>query len=76
MSNINATIYSKGLVAMSVCAGNEVTREELTTFINKEHPTGLEHGWTIVDEPFADGTANPHPCENSPTTNSHYLFTC
>ncbi|MDQ5821949.1 MAG: hypothetical protein M3540_10960 [Actinomycetota bacterium] len=67
--------YTVGLCAMSVCAKNEVDRSDIEAHANREHPTGISSRWEITDEPFADGTPNPTPC-NQESSRSHYLLHC
>jgi hypothetical protein len=73
----NIQVYSIGLCNLSVCALKDISIEEITEEINKEHPTGLNHGWTFSDhDTFGDGTAMPCPCDTDPETRKHYLFNC
>lgn len=71
----NFTAYSVGLMSASVCTS--LPLEQATELLNLEHPTGIGSQWTFAeDEPFADGSANPHECEQQPATHKHYLFHC
>lgn len=68
-------IYSKGLRYSSVCAHKDTTLSEITAFINKENPTGLDHGWELSVEDFADGSPNPGDCDED-SDRTHFLFKC
>ena len=68
-------IYGIGMVCLSVCAPKEMTREEVEVDVNAQHPSGVGP-WQIADEPFADGTENPHPCEKEPEHKQHFLLHC
>jgi len=70
------TVYSIGLCFASVCARNDMSIEQITEKLNKEHPTGLDHGWELSKENFRDGTPNKCPCNVHPETRKHYLFHC
>lgn len=66
--------YSVGIVCASVCTTLSV--DEATEQLNREHPTGLDHGWQVSDDPtFASGQPNPTPCERGGEA-MHYLFNC
>lgn len=66
-------VYSSGLIACSVCT--DLPREEVAEEVNRVHPTGISAQWEIADESFADGSANPHPCEEVPAK-QHWLLFC
>ena len=66
------TVYAHGLVYSSVCA---TTEEEASSELNLQWPTGLDHSWSVANEPFRTGEANPHQCEQDPSK-KHWLFTC
>jgi hypothetical protein len=68
-------IYAKGLVHCSVCAPAGMSREVVEARVSAANPTGLDHGWTVHEEPFRDGSANPHPCEDKPN-HLHWLMVC
>jgi hypothetical protein len=70
---MSVIIYSNGLVHCSVCAPIDMDREAVTDAVNAQHPTGVTP-WHISDEPFADGSPNPSPCNSGPGL--HYLFVC
>ena len=65
--------YSVGLVFASVCSDDEV--DIMLVAVNQDHPTGLDHGWTLADEPFRTGDENPHSCGRDPAR-LHYLLVC
>jgi len=69
-------INSPGLVCLSVCAPKTVTPEQIETFVNDEHPTGISSPWAISDDDFADGHPNPCPCDQQPESRLHYLLNC
>lgn len=67
--------YSVGIVSASVCSSLGV--KETARRLNQEHPTGIDSAWSqSPDETFRTGEPNPCPCEDSPTTHKHYLFSC
>lgn len=66
-------IYSWGLVFASVCAPRDMTQEEVEDAVNRQHPTGLDHGWKVADEPFRTGESNPHDAGDC---GRHWLLAC
>lgn len=68
-------IYSKGIVACSVCVPKDMKPEEIELAVNLENPTGIESRWTISKDKFRDGGENPHECEND-KNRKHYLLNC
>lgn len=66
-------MYSSGLVYLSVCTDD--TDGDMLAVVNASHPTGLDHGWLISDEPFASGAPSPSPCEMIPGRR-HILLVC
>jgi hypothetical protein len=68
--------YTVGVAYASVCTSLPI--EEATRRLNAEHPTGIDHGWSLSDDAtFADGIhPNPCPCHLKPDTHTHYLFSC
>lgn len=68
-------VYTVGVCYLSVCVRTEVDAVRMTRLVNSTHPTGLSHGWEIARERFADGQANPSPCNTSPGRR-HVLFIC
>ena len=66
--------YSVGLCFASVCTS--LTEAETEARLNETYPTGISTRWAKHDQPFEDGTENPHPCEQHPLTHKHYLFSC
>ena len=74
MSEIN--IYAAGLMAMSLCAPKDMSKEGIEHLANLEHPTGIPSQWKISEgETFADGTPMPAPCEND-GGRLHWLLQC
>lgn len=70
-------IYSIGIVYLSACAEDSLSIEEITTEVNKLHPTKISSKWTLSeDKTFKDGiSTNPCKC-NQHSNRLHYLFTC
>lgn len=66
--------YSVGLVYASVCTS--LSLQEATDRLNTEHPTGIKTEWMLHDASFASGKDNPCPCDRSPKTHMHMLFSC
>lgn len=66
-------VYSLGITHMSVCTAD--TDDDMLAIVNAGYPTGLDHGWQIADEPFADGSPNPSPCGHDPELR-HVLLVC
>lgn len=64
-------VYSVGMCYASVCAPQDMERDEVERQTNQAHPTGVGP-WHIADEPFHTGEANPHDagCGN------HWLLVC
>lgn len=67
-------IYARGPIYCSVCT-DIANVDEITDKVNLQNPTGISSKWRLAKEPFNDGTANPHACEQS-SNKKHYLFTC
>lgn len=73
---MDITIYAKGLVACSVCAPENVTREAIERYVNEHNPTGIESKWKISkDKKFASGEPMPNKCETA-RDRLHYLLNC
>lgn len=70
------TIYSSGLIALSACAEDSLTGEEVAERVNTLQPTGIGSSWEISqDEAFRTGELNPHPCETV-GGRQHWLLSC
>jgi hypothetical protein len=69
------TVYRFGLVHCSVCVPKDTPTKEVERNTNLEHPTGLDHGWTIAPDPFRTGEPNPCVCNHDPER-LHYLMVC
>lgn len=70
-------VYSIGLCNLSVCVESSVSMEAITKQVNKEYPTGLDHGWKLSKrKTFSDGTDMPCACDTHPKNRKHYLFNC
>lgn len=67
-------VYSVGFVNASVCTSLSVA--EATKRLNLEHPSGCRSKWKKSKTGFCDGHTNPCPCNLSPDTHRHILFTC
>lgn len=71
---MSTVVYSFGLVHASVCSDD--SEDVILMHVNREHPTGLAHGWTLSEDPtFASGHPNPGPC-NTDDDRKHYLLVC
>jgi len=65
--------YGVGLVHASVCT--DLSDEEATAALNREHPTGVSP-WSIsTDKTFSGGEPNPCPCPDA-SGRRHILFSC
>ncbi len=71
----NIDIYARGIIACSVCAPKDMSREEVELQVNMKNPTGIDSKWTITRDDFADGAENPYVCDRS-TEKLHYLLHC
>lgn len=70
-------VMSWGLCAMSVCAANDATTEEIERYANREIPTGIRSRWTLSeDKTFSGGESNPCPCPDHPEERQHRLLHC
>jgi hypothetical protein len=69
-------VYAHGLVHVSACAPVAMTHDQVAAAVNSQHPTGISSSWVVSDEPFADGTPNPVPCDQDPDGRRHYLLYC
>lgn len=68
-------VYTFGVCHCSVCAPAGMKPEDVEADANLAHPTGLDHGWKVSDEPaFKGGEANPCQCTNP--NRKHYLLEC
>jgi hypothetical protein len=67
--------YAIGIVSASVCAHKDVTLDQVTAFLNREHATGVSP-WTFAEhEAFSTGEPNPCKC-NLDEQRLHRLFHC
>jgi hypothetical protein len=70
-------LYAYGLVACSVCAPSNLTRDEVEKAVNVLHPTGIDSPWRISSNPrFHGGGEQPGPCNYEPAERTHYLMEC
>jgi hypothetical protein len=67
-------LYSVGLCYASACAPGDAGRDDVEMAANRIAPTGIAP-WRVADEPFQDGAANPHACEDD-ETRKHWLLWC
>lgn len=68
-------IMSAGPCYVSVCTREGTSREVIERHVNARYPTGLDHGWSISDEPFRTGQPNPCPCDQA-AGRLHFLLSC
>jgi hypothetical protein len=69
-------VYRVGICHASVCVPAAMAVADVLDAVNRQHPTGLDHGWTVsTDETFANGPPNPCPCEQTPGR-VHRLLCC
>lgn len=67
-------IYAHGLCHASVCSALPVDEVKA---VMAAYPTGISSHWEISENTeFANGQPHPCPCEQKPTTHTHYLFSC
>lgn len=71
-----AVVYKVGLMYLSVCHPRGMPLDDVLDQVNREHPTGLDHGWNIsTDRTFSGGEPNPCTC-NSDQDRMHRLLSC
>ncbi len=69
-------IYSKGIVAMSICVKKDLTISHIEKEVNKMSPSGISSTWKISnDKTFKGGEPNPCVCEEH-GNRLHYLLNC
>lgn len=68
-------VYSWGLVYVSACAPETVSRNDVEDAVNLSHPTGIKSRWRVADENFASGDDNPCACSDHPDRR-HWLLSC
>ena len=73
MANEGINVYAVGIVTMSICAPAGMARDEIERQANAGYPTGISNYWVISQDNFADGSANPHSCEQDGDW-LHYLL--
>lgn len=74
MDDKKVSIYARGLVYVSVCAHKDMPIEEVEKEVNDKYPSGVGP-WKKSKENFADGSPNPHGCEDGGDS-IHYLLSC
>lgn len=67
-------IYAKGMVHCSICTDMKNV-QAIEAAVNAQNPTGIASQWKVSEEKFADGSDNPHQCEDD-AANRHYLMVC
>lgn len=71
-------IYAKGILATSVCAHPDMSKETIEKMVNKSHPTGIDSGWAVSEEEFFGDGKTPNGgivnCRNGETR--HWLLIC
>lgn len=70
---VTVNVYSIGILACSVCAPPEMTREEVEKAVNAMNPTGVDSQWRVSDEPFRTGEPNPLDVDGC---GRHWLLVC
>lgn len=69
-------VYASGIAVCSACAPKSMSREDVEAQVNAKLPTGLNHGWSISDQPtFKGGEPNPCQCEDV-DARQHFLLEC
>lgn len=69
-------LYGVGLANISCCALKSLSTEEVEAEVNRQHPSGVSHDWSIAEEgEFADGTPMPHQCQHV-DDRQHWLLHC
>lgn len=68
-------LYGVGFVCISACAPKDTPVEDVERVADREHPTGLDHGWRKADTPFKGGEPNPCECNTDPER-LHWLLNC
>ncbi len=66
--------YEVGVMYMSACVSEDMSREDIERQANEEHPL-LVLKWEISTEKFPDGESNPHDCEKA-EGRKHFLLSC
>ena len=69
------SIYARGLVFCSVCVHKDMPIEEVEKIVNEQYPSGIKSKWKKSKENFANGSPNPHGCEDGGNS-IHYLLNC
>jgi len=64
-------VYAEGVFYASVCSC--LPESEVVARMARR-PSGTSSGWTLTEEGIKDGTPNPCPCDEKPSTHQHYLF--
>ena len=78
MADNRVDIYSRGIVACSVCAPNGMPPEQVVAEVNKQYPSGIiGSSWTISsDSRFQDGSPMPFHDPPGCAGTTHWLLNC
>jgi hypothetical protein len=74
---MTAEVTRLGLCDMQICVPSDYTDEQVERFANN-HPTGLDHGWTIrtaENDPAQKGAPTRVQCQNR-ADHVHVMLHC
>lgn len=69
-------IYGLELACASACAPAAMPADEVAAMVNSQSPTGISSPWQVAEDPFANGTPNPAPCDQDAGGRRHWLLEC
>ena len=70
------SVYTWGICHASICGPKDATDDEILIAADELHPTGLDWGWKLSDNPtFSGGQPNPCECDADPDRR-HWLLDC
>ena len=72
---MSVTVYTEGLVNVSVCAPGDMPVHKVEAEVNRTHPTGIESRWSVTEPQFSGGQANGCVCDQDPSRR-HWLLCC
>lgn len=75
LTSCEVEVYKVGLCYLSACAPKALDKPDVEMAVNDQSPTGLDHGWSVSDEPFSGGQTNPCEC-NHDAARQHWLLSC
>lgn len=64
--------YAVGIMQASVCTNGTV--ENAQQVLNDLHNPSPDYPWSLSDDVFRGHDSNTMPCDQKPTTHTHYLF--